>query len=147
MRKWRIEDSEELYNINGWGVNYFGINEKGHVYVTPRKDSVKVDLRELMDELAIRDMSAPVLVRFPDILDNRIEKTSNCFEKAAKDYDYKGENFIIYQPNTSRGRRGHQPWKEIQFGTGSRFQTGTACGHRCQYRLCLSYHLQRLQRP
>lgn len=54
MRKWRIEDSEELYNINGWGVNYFGINEKGHVYVTPRKDSVKVDLRELMDELAIR---------------------------------------------------------------------------------------------
>ena len=28
MRKWRIEDSEELYNINGWGVNYFGINEK-----------------------------------------------------------------------------------------------------------------------
>lgn len=34
MRKWRIEDSEELYNINGWGVNYFGINEKGHVYVT-----------------------------------------------------------------------------------------------------------------
>ena len=64
MRKWRIEDSEELYNINGWGVNYFGINEKGHVYVTPRKDSVKVDLRELMDELAIRDMSAPVLVRF-----------------------------------------------------------------------------------
>ena len=31
MRKWRIEDSEELYNITGWGVSYFGINEKGHV--------------------------------------------------------------------------------------------------------------------
>lgn len=28
MRKWRIEDSEELYNINGWGVNYFGITKK-----------------------------------------------------------------------------------------------------------------------
>ncbi len=39
MRKWRIEDSEELYNINGWGGNgYFSINEKGgHVQVTPRK--------------------------------------------------------------------------------------------------------------
>lgn len=106
MRKWRIEDSEELYNINGWGVNYFGINEKGHVYVTPRKDSVKVDLRELMDELAIRDMSAPVLVRFPDILDNRIEKTSNCFEKAAKEYDYKGENFIIIPLRSTK----YVPW-------------------------------------
>ena len=37
MRKWRIEDSEELYNIKGWGVNYFGINELGHAYVCPRK--------------------------------------------------------------------------------------------------------------
>ncbi len=41
MRKWRIEDSEELYNITGWGTSYFGINDKGHVVVTPRKDGVE----------------------------------------------------------------------------------------------------------
>ena len=40
MRKWRIEDSEELYNITGWGTSYFGINDKGHVVVTPRKNGV-----------------------------------------------------------------------------------------------------------
>ena len=34
MRKWRIEDSEELYNVTGWGTSYFGINDKGHVVVT-----------------------------------------------------------------------------------------------------------------
>ena len=51
MRKWRIEDSEELYNIKGWGVNYFGINEKGHAYVSPRKDGVRVDLKDVVDEL------------------------------------------------------------------------------------------------
>ena len=33
MKKWTIEDSKELYNINGWGTSYFGINEKGDVYV------------------------------------------------------------------------------------------------------------------
>ena len=44
MRKWRIEDSEELYNITGWGTSYFGINDKGHVVVTPRKDGAGVDL-------------------------------------------------------------------------------------------------------
>lgn len=37
MRKWRIEDSEETYNINGWGNKYFSINDKGNVFVTPRK--------------------------------------------------------------------------------------------------------------
>lgn len=64
MRKWRIEDSEELYNITGWGTSYFGINDKGHVVVTPRKDGVAVDLKELVDELQLRDVAAPMLVRF-----------------------------------------------------------------------------------
>ena len=96
MRKWRIEDSEELYNITGWGTSYFGINDKGHVVVTPRKDGVTVDLKELVDELQLRDVAAPMLVRFPDILDNRIEKMSSCFKQAAEEYGYKAQNFIIY---------------------------------------------------
>ena len=49
MRKWRIEDSAELYNINGWGVDYFSINEKGNVIVTPQADNPGVDLKELID--------------------------------------------------------------------------------------------------
>ena len=59
MRKWRIEDSEELYNITGWGTSYFGINDKGHVVVTPRKDGVEVDLKELVDERRWRAGQSP----------------------------------------------------------------------------------------
>ena len=88
MKKWHIEDSAELYNIHGWGVNYFDINEKGHVVVTPKKDGVQVDLREVVDELALRDISAPVLLRFPDILDNRIERMNQCFKKASEEYGF-----------------------------------------------------------
>ena len=75
MKKWTIEDSKELYNINGWGTSYFGINEKGDVYVSPCKNNTQIDLREVMDELALRDVTPPVLLRFPDILDNRIALT------------------------------------------------------------------------
>ena len=96
MKKWTIEDSKELYNICGWGTSYFGINDKGDVYVTPCKDNTQIDLRDIMDELALRDINAPVLLRFPDILDNRIEKTASCFQKAKEEYGYKGENFVIY---------------------------------------------------
>ena len=53
MRKWRIEDSAELYNINGWGRSYFSINEKGNVVVTPKKEGPQVDLKELVDELSL----------------------------------------------------------------------------------------------
>ena len=76
MRKLRIEDSAELYNINGWGMKYFSINEKGHVTVTPREGYVSVDLKEVMDELQVKDVVSPVLLRFPDILDNRIDRKS-----------------------------------------------------------------------
>ena len=44
MKKWTIDDARELYNINGWGTSYFGINEKGDVYVTPSKDGAQIDL-------------------------------------------------------------------------------------------------------
>lgn len=96
MRKWRIEDSAELYNINGWGLSYFSINDRGHIAVTPREGYASVDLKDVMDELQVRDVRPPILLRFPDILDNRIEKISKCFKCAAESYDYKARNFIIY---------------------------------------------------
>ena len=46
MKKWTIEDSNELYNIKGWGTSYFGINEKGDVYVTPCKDLSLIHISE-----------------------------------------------------------------------------------------------------
>lgn len=49
-----------------------------------------------MEELRLRDVSAPVLLRFPDILDDRIQKITNCFVKAAKEYNYTGQNFVVY---------------------------------------------------
>ncbi|HRP03064.1 MAG TPA: biosynthetic arginine decarboxylase [Candidatus Kapabacteria bacterium] len=96
MRKWKSEDSAELYNIQGWGVEYFGINEKGNVYVSPNKNGTQIDLRELIDELVIRDVSTPVLLRFPDIIKDRLETITNCFSVASKEYNYKADSFIIY---------------------------------------------------
>jgi arginine decarboxylase len=126
MRKWRIEDSAELYNIQGWGVNYFSINEKGHIVVSPRKDGVQVDLRELVDELLLRDVSAPMLIRFPDILDNRIEKMAKCFEVAAKEYEYKAQNFIIYPIKVNQMR----PVVEEIVNHGKKFNIGLEAGSK-----------------
>ena len=95
MRKWRIEDSEDLYNVKGWGGNYFSINEKGHMVVTPKEGCASVDLPELVDELSLRDVSAPMLLRFPDILDDRINRIDSCFKEAAKEYEFHGQNFVV----------------------------------------------------
>ena len=126
MRKWRIEDSEELYNIRGWGTSYFGINDKGHVVVTPRRDGVTVDLKELVDELQLRDVASPMLIRFPDILDNRIEKMSSCFKQAAEEYGYKAENFIIYPIKVNQMR----PVVEEIISHGKKFNLGLEAGSK-----------------
>ena len=125
MRKWRIEDSAELYNINGWGLKYFSINDKGHVAVTPREGSASVDLKELMDELQVRDVTSPVL-RFPDILDNRIEKISKCFQQAADEYGYTAKNFIIYPIKVNQMR---QVVEEI-VSHGKKFNIGLEAGSK-----------------
>jgi len=137
MKKWRIEDSEELYNIKGWGVNYFGINDKGHVYVTPKKNGVQVDLQEVIDELSTRHVTAPVLLRFPDILDNRIEKTDECFRKAAKEYDYQAEHFIIFPIKVNQMR----PVVEEIISHGKRYNLGLEAGSKPELHAVLATNM------
>jgi len=137
MRKWRIEDSAELYNVPGWGLKYFSINDKGHVQVTPREDCPGVDMTDVMAELQLRDITAPVLLRFPDILDNRILKISNCFKKAAKEYDYHGQNFIIYPIKVNQMR---QVVEEI-VSHGNKYNIGLEAGSKPELHAVLATNI------
>ncbi len=126
MRKWRIDDSAELYNVPGWGRNYFSINEKGHAQVTPRRDGPAVDLIDVMNELQLNDVTSPVLLRFPDILDDRIRKISSCFAKAAKEYNYTGQNFVVYPIKVNQMR---QVVEEI-VSHGNKYNIGLEAGSK-----------------
>ena len=137
MRRGRIEDSAELYNITGWGLKYFSINDNGHVQVTPREGCASVDLKELMDELQIRDITAPVLLRFPDILDNRIEKISRCFKQAAEEYKYGAQNFIIYPIKVNQMR---QVVDEI-VSHGKKFNIGLEAGSKPELHAVLATNI------
>ncbi|MBR5087668.1 MAG: biosynthetic arginine decarboxylase [Muribaculaceae bacterium] len=140
MSKWRIEDSAEMYNINGWGLKYFSINEKGHMTVTPKQTYTGVDLVEVMDELRQRNIGAPVLLRFPDILDNRIEKISSCFKKAAKEYEYQAKNFIIYPIKVNQ----MQPVVEEIVSHGRKFNIGLEAGSKPELHAVLAMNMGKI---
>ena len=137
MRKWRVEDSEELYNITGWGRNYFSINQKGHVQVTPRQGYASVDLKDILDELQVRDIGAPVLLRFPDILDNRIEKISRCFSTASETYNYKAQNYMIYPIKVNQMR----PVVEEIVSYGKKFNIGLEAGSKPELHAVLATNI------
>ena len=110
----------------GWGVNYFSINDKGNIDVQPKPNGPKIDLKELIDELTLRDVSLPVLLRFPDILDDRIETISRCFDKAAEEYNFKGNYYNIYPIKVNQVR----PVVEEIMRYGIKFNIGLEAGSK-----------------
>ncbi len=88
---WSIEDSEQLYRVPGWGDPYFSINSAGHLTVSPQGDRGSIlDLYELVQSLRQRSLNLPLLIRFPDILEDRIDRLNSAFKKAIGRYNYKG---------------------------------------------------------
>jgi len=82
-------------------------------------------------KLILSDVSTPVLVRFPDILDDRIISISKCFKSASEEYGYKAQNFIIYPIKVNQMRPVVEEivshGKKIQHRSRGRFQTRTSC--------------------
>ena len=113
------------------------MNERGHIVVSPRKGYASVDLKEVMDELQVRDISAPVLLRFPDILDNRIEKISNCFHQASEQYGYTAQNFMIYPIKVNQMR---QVVEEI-VSYGKKFNIGLEAGSKPELHAVLATNI------
>ncbi len=105
MRNWRIQDSVELYNIANWGRGYFGINEKGHIEVMPRGSTgPKIDLKDLTDALVRRGIELPMLLRFNDILRDRIETLHGAFQTAIQSYQYSGQYMGVYPIKVNQQR-------------------------------------------
>jgi len=135
MAKWSVEDSLERYNMLGWGSGYFNINKKGNIIVKPNPEGVEIDMKELIDQLQIHDVSTPVLVRFPDILENRLAIISECFKKASAEYDYKAESYIVYPIKVNQMR----PVVQELVNKGSKYNIGLEAGSKPELHAVLAF--------
>ncbi len=106
LRAWTIKDSLELYNVSGWGRGFFSINEAGNVTVTPGgPGSVKIDLKELVDDLRSRGLNLPVLIRFSDILRTRVGQLFGAFQQAIAENEYQGTFRGVYPLKVNQQRQ------------------------------------------
>ena len=94
---WSIEQSKQLYAIQQWGNGYFSINAQGHVCVKPQTDcATEIDLYDIAQALQAKGLQFPVLVRFTDILCDRIRKLQQAFDQARQTHDYSGHYTPVY---------------------------------------------------
>ncbi|MDH5492192.1 MAG: biosynthetic arginine decarboxylase [Myxococcales bacterium] len=90
--RWDAQRSAQRYHIGGWGEPYFRVNEHGHAEVRPDPTADgSIDLYELTESLGARGLDLPLLIRFPNILEDRIRLINQCFSKAIAEYDYANE--------------------------------------------------------
>src|SRR5579871_502464 len=104
-QSWGVEDALELYNVPSWGLGYFSINPAGHVVVRPDTTSAhEIDLFEVVQGLAERDLSAPVVIRFSDILANRLRRLHDAFNQAIAENDYHNRYAAVYPIKVNQQR-------------------------------------------
>ena len=112
---WTIDDARDLYNVDGWGIGYIGINQKGHVTVHPTRDSDHaLDLFELALDLEAQGVRLPLLLRFSDILSTRVQTLSDKFRHAIREYGYEGGYTTVYPVKVNQQR--HVVEEILQFG-------------------------------
>lgn len=102
---WTIQDSAETYGIEHWGKNYFKINADGNVAIHPEKDPNRsIDLKKLMDQLQLRGIQLPVLVRLSDILKHRLAEMQAAFQAAISENGYNGKYACVYPIKVNQQR-------------------------------------------
>ncbi len=132
---WSIEDSENQYRIKGWGEPYFSINAAGHVTVSPSGDrGGSLDLFELVNALRDRNLALPLLIRFSDILEDRIERLNACFAKAIARYNYDGGYKGVFPIKCNQQR--HLVEDLVKFGKP--FQFGLEAGSKPELMIALA---------
>jgi arginine decarboxylase len=105
LRAWTVGDSIELYNVGGWGADFFSINDAGNVSVAPSgPGTMKIDLKELVDDLCSRGLNLPILIRFSDILRTRLEQLFGAFQQAIVENEYKGAFRGVYPVKVNQQR-------------------------------------------
>jgi len=105
---WSLEDAVELYQIEGWGNEYFGVNRMGHLIVQPNQPGDRpapvIDLKELVDEIQERGIGLPILIRFSGLLKARIEELHQAFDRAIQNYSYNAEYRGVYPIKVNQDR-------------------------------------------
>lgn len=124
-----IEQTLETYGIDNWGAGYFDVNRKGNLIIHPAEgDSRSADLKEIIDDLARRGISAPVLLRFPQLVASQVRKLQRAFSKSIREFEYQGAHMCVYPMKVNQQRA----VVEEYLREGSRYDFGLEAGSKAE---------------
>ena len=104
---WTTEKSADLYSVDTWGHNFFGVNDDGHVTVklADKYGDAHVSLHNVIEGLRDRGTHLPVLLRFRDLLHSRITEINESFQEAIRVMKYTGDYRGVYPIKVNQQRQ------------------------------------------
>jgi arginine decarboxylase len=94
---WNITDSIKTYGVERWGAGYFSINKQGHLTVKPSKEDTRsIDVKQVVDALVQKNVSLPIVLRFPQILETQVKLLHESFKNAMTEFNYGGDYMCAY---------------------------------------------------
>lgn len=103
--QWTVGDSAQLYGIPDWGKGYVTVTAAGTVAVMPtKKADAQIDLHEVVQGLRERGIHTPVLLRFNDLLTDRLREIRKAFDDAITDTQYQGKYACVYPIKVNQQR-------------------------------------------
>src|SRR3546814_17903184 len=104
MTAWSPDQARKTYSIPHWAAGYFDVDGGGRVVVRPRgAGGPAIALPEVVNDALAQGASLPLLVRFPDVLGDRLHMLPAAFAQAQADWDSSGRSTAVYTTNV------HQP--------------------------------------
>lgn len=105
MSTWSIEDARRTWSVAHWGEGYFDIDTGGRVTVHPRgKSGPSVVLPEIVNAALAQGQKLPLLLRFSDILTDRLGRLQAAFAHAMEELDYAGGYTAVYPIKVNQHR-------------------------------------------
>ncbi len=138
IKHFTIQDAATLYGVKEWGNGYFGISSKGHLEVYPTQDeNLCVDVYEIVQHLRRKGVRTPLNLRFPQILQDRVETLNEAFRKAIREYNYTGSYQGVFPVKTNQTK---EVVEEI-VRVGHKYRYGLEAGSKPELMIALSMAL------
>ncbi len=104
VSNWTVDDAARLYQLEGWGNGFFSISAQGNLQAVPDGEH-SIELMDLLQQLQQQGMSAPLLIRFSDILRTRMAQIHHRFAIAREESGYQGQYFGVYPIKVNQQRQ------------------------------------------
>ncbi len=94
MAHFTVREAEDLYQVPGWGDGYYRISGAGTLAVLPLgPDGPEIDVHEITEHLGREGLGTPLTLRFPQVLQHRVDRLNKAFHKALKDNNCKNVHY------------------------------------------------------